>query len=92
MSDKWFAAMCWSSLLLGIFMIKQCVALNLIVLGFLKQNCYIKVSGILTPLPLKNNSVTIGLNFLLDFIFTINSLNTINTYLYFVGLWSSKFS
>ena len=86
MSDEWFAAVCWSSLLLGIFVIKQCVALNLVVLGFLKQNCYIKVSEILSSLPLKNNSVTIGLNFLLDFISAINSLNTINTFLYFVGL------
>ena len=30
-------------------------------------------------LPLKNNSVTIGLNFLLDFISVIISSNTINT-------------
>ena len=34
-SDKRLAAICWSSLFLGIFMIK-CVAFSLIVLGTLK--------------------------------------------------------
>ena len=33
MSDEWLDGICWSFLLLGIFMIKQCVALSLIVLG-----------------------------------------------------------
>ena len=33
MSDEWFDAICWSFVLIGIFMIKQCVVLSLIVLG-----------------------------------------------------------
>ena len=40
----------------------------------------------LSCLPLKNNAVTIGLNFLLDFISAIVSSNTINILLFFVGL------
>ena len=35
MSDEWFDAICWSSLLLRIFIIK-CVASSVIVLGTLK--------------------------------------------------------
>ena len=34
--DEWLEVICWSSLLLGIFMIKQCVVFSLIVLGTLK--------------------------------------------------------
>ena len=33
MSYEWLDAICWSSLLLGIFIIKQFVAFSLIVLG-----------------------------------------------------------
>ena len=36
MSDKWVGAISWSSFLLGIFIIKECVAFNLITLGTLK--------------------------------------------------------
>ena len=36
MSDKLLEAICWSSLLLDIFMIKQCAAFSLIALGTLK--------------------------------------------------------
>ena len=43
-SDEWFDAICWSSLLLGIFMIKQCVGFSIIVLGTLKQDWDIKTS------------------------------------------------
>ena len=44
------------------------------------------MSEILSFLPLKNNSVTIGLNFLLDFISAIISSNTIKSLLFFVVL------
>ena len=37
-------------------------------------------------LPLKNSSATMGLNILLDSIPDIISTNTINTFLFFVGL------
>ena len=37
-------------------------------------------------LPIKNNSVTIELKFLLDSIFAIISLKTNNTFRFFVGL------
>ena len=43
MSDEWLDAICWSSLLLGIFMIK-CVGFSLIVLGTLKQGYDMKIS------------------------------------------------
>ena len=36
MSDKWFDAICWSSLLLGIFLIKWFAAFSPIVLGTLR--------------------------------------------------------
>ena len=44
------------------------------------------MTEILSFLPLKNNSVTIGLNFLLDSISAIISSNTIKSLLFFVGL------
>ena len=43
---------------------------------------------ILSFLPLKNNSLTKGLKFLLDSRYAIISSNTINTLLFFVGLYS----
>ena len=58
MSDKRFDAICQRSLLLGIFIIKWFVAFSLMVLGTLKKACF---------LPLKNNSVTKGLNFFIRF-------------------------
>ena len=78
MSDEWLDSICWSSLLLGIFMIKQCVTFSL-ALGTLKQDCDIKASEIMCFLPLKNNLVTVGVNFLLDSIAAIISSNTIGT-------------
>ena len=56
------------------------------VLGLLKQDYDIKTSEILTFLPLKNNSVTIGPNFSVDSISAIISSNTINTFLFVAGL------
>ena len=61
-SDYWFDAISWSSLLLEIFMINQCLRFFLIVLGTSKQDCGIKTSEIFSFFPLKNNSVIIGLN------------------------------
>ena len=43
-------------------------------------------------IPLKNHSVTIGLNFSLDFMSDIILSSTIKTALFFVGLSSSKCS
>ena len=40
----------------------------------------------LSFLPLKNNSVIVGVNFLLDFISPIISSNTIDAFPFFVGL------
>ena len=45
-----------------------------------------KTSEMLSFLPLKNNSVKIGLKFLLDSIPDILSSNTIKALLFFVGL------
>ena len=47
-----------SSLLLGIFMMKKCVELNLTSFGTLKYDCVTKTIEILSFLPLINNSVT----------------------------------
>ena len=41
-SDEWFNAICWSSLLLGIFMIKKWVEFSLTSFGTLKYDCVIK--------------------------------------------------
>ena len=46
MSDEWFNTICWSSVLLGIFIIKFCVAFSLIVLSTLKYDCDMKPSEI----------------------------------------------
>ena len=42
MSDEWFSAICWSSLLFGIFMIKKWVEFSLTSFGALKYDCVIK--------------------------------------------------
>ena len=63
--DKWFGAICRSSVLLEIFIIKICEAFSLIVLSTLKQDCEIKTKEILNFLQLKSNSLTIGLILLL---------------------------
>ena len=65
---------------------KIIVVFSLIVLGTLKYDCDIKREEILSALPLKNNSVTIVLNFLSHFVSAIISSKTINTLLFFVGL------
>ena len=52
----------------------------------------IKTNEMLSFLPLRKNSGTIGLNFLIAPIFAIISLKAINTFLFFVVLYSSKFS
>ena len=91
MSNKWFDAIYWSFLLLGILMIKNWVVFSLTALGTLKWGCVIKKSQILIFLPLKTNSVTIGLNFLLYYISAIISSNTINILLFFLGLYFLNF-
>ena len=53
----------------------KCVVFSLIVFVTLKWDCDIKTSEILSFLPLKNNSVTTGHNFLLDSISAIVSRN-----------------
>ena len=65
-------------------MIKQSVAFSLTVLRTLTQD--IETSEMLRFMPLKNNSVTMGLNFLLASISVIITSNTINTFLSFAGL------
>ena len=69
------------SYLFGIFMIKKCVVFNLTFLGTLKDNCLIKTLEMFNFMPLINNSVTIGLSFLLLIISAIIWSNTINTFL-----------
>ena len=52
-SDEWLHAICWSSLLLGIFIIQWCVAF--IVSGILRLDCDTKKSEMQTFLLLKKN-------------------------------------
>ena len=59
MCDEWFSAICWSSLLFGIFMIKKWVEFRLISFGTLKYDCVIKTREMFNFLPLINNPVTI---------------------------------
>ena len=42
MSDGWFRAICWSSLSLGIVIIKKCVVFSLTSFGTLKYDCVMK--------------------------------------------------
>ena len=65
MSDEWFNAICWSSLLFGIFITKKCAVFSLTSFGTLKYDCAIKTSEMCNLMPLINNSVTTGLSFLL---------------------------
>ena len=58
-SDEWFIAIWWSSLLFGIFIIKWYAAFNLTSFGTLKFDCVIKTSEILSFLPLINSSIII---------------------------------
>ena len=58
MPDEWFSAICWSSLLFGIFMIKKWVEFNLTSFGTLKYDCVIKRREMFNFLPLINKSVT----------------------------------
>ena len=63
MSDEWSNAVCWSSLLFGIFIMKKCIVFNLTSFGTLKYDCVIKTREIINFLPLINNSVTIEFSF-----------------------------
>ena len=63
-SNEWFQAICWSSLLLGIFTLTKCVEFSLTSFDTLKYDWAIKTIEILSFLPLINNSVTKGLSLL----------------------------
>ena len=77
-SDERFIAICWSSLLFGIFIIKKWVVFNLTSFGILKYDCVIKTREIFNFLPLINNSVTMGFSYLLLIISAMISSKTIN--------------
>ena len=62
-SDEWFNAICWSSLLFGIFMIKKSVEFSLTSFGTLKYDCVIKTIEMINFISLINNSVSIGSTF-----------------------------
>ena len=69
MSNEGFNAICWRSLLFGIFIIKKCVVFSLTSFDTLKYHCVIKTVEMFNFLPLINSSVTIGLIFLLLIIY-----------------------
>ena len=77
-SDEWLNAVCWTSLLLGIFMIKKWVVFSLTSCATLKYDCVIKIREIFNFLPLINNSITTGFNLLLRIISAMISSKTIN--------------
>ena len=77
-SDEWFNAICWSSLLFGIFVIKKWVVFSLLSLGTLKYDYVTTIRETFKFLPLINNSVTIEFRFLLLIISA-----TIKNYQYF---------
>ena len=49
--DKWFNAICWSSLLLGIFIMKKWVESSLTSFGTLRFDCVIKTIEMFNFLP-----------------------------------------
>ena len=59
MSDEWFSAICWSSLLFKIFITKKLVEFSLTSFGSLKYDYVIKTREMFNILPLVNNLVTI---------------------------------
>ena len=78
MSDEWFIAICWSSLLFGIFEKRKWVVFSLTSFGTLNYDWIIKTREVFNFLPLINNSVTIEFNFLFLIISAIISSDTIN--------------
>ena len=84
MSDEWFIAVCWSSLLFGIFIIKKCVEVSLTSFGTLKYDCVIKERKVLIcPSPI-NSSLTIGLSFLFLIISAIISSKNMDNLRFFL--------
>ena len=57
-SDEWFYAVNWSSVLFGIFMIKKGVEFTVTSFGNLKCDCIIRTTEMFNFLPLINSSVT----------------------------------
>ena len=58
MFDEWLYAVCWSSLFIGVFILKKCVVFSLIFFGSLKYDFLIK-KEMFHFLPIINYSVTI---------------------------------
>ena len=84
-SDEWFSAICYISLLLGIFIMKKCLEFSLTSFGTLKYDYVINTIEIFNFLALINNSVATGLRFLLLIISAIissKSVHILRFYLY----------
>ena len=62
-SDEWFIAICWSSPLLKLFVIKKWVVFNLTSFGTLKYEWVIKTREVFNFLPLISNLVTTEFSF-----------------------------
>ena len=86
MSEERFIAICWSSLLFGLFIMKKWVVFNLTSFGTLKYDYIIKTREIFDFLPLINNSVTTEFNFLLLIKSAIISSKNINILFSLLGL------
>ena len=78
MSDEWFRALYWSSVLFGIFMIKNWLEFSLTSFGTLKYDCVIKIIEIFNLLLLINNPVSTEVSILLLITLATISSKTIN--------------
>ena len=86
MPDEWFIAICWRSLLFGIFVMKKWVVFSLTFFGTLKYDFVINVREIFNFLALINNYVVIEFSFLLLIISAIISSKTISILFSLSGL------
>ena len=89
-SNEWLCRICWSSLLLGIFIMKRLVVFSLTSFGTLKYDCVIK-KDMFSFLPLINDSGTIWSSSLRLSISAIISSNTTNIFRLLSGLYYSTF-
>ena len=90
-SDKLFNAICWSSLLFEIFMIKKWVEFCLTSFGTLKYDCVIKAIEMFNFLSLIKNYATTGLSLLSLIVSAIIPSITINVLFFLPILYSSIF-
>ena len=85
-SDEWFIAISYSSLVFGIFVIKKWVVFSLTSFETLKYDCVLKIREIFSYQLLINNLVTMEFSFMLLILSEIKSSKTINILFSLSGL------